>query len=438
MEKSYFHSVTLDKDKCMGCTNCIKRCPTEAIRVRNGKAQIIKERCIDCGECIRVCPYHAKKAVTEPFDNIYNYEYKIALPAPSLYGQFNQLDDINIVLNGLKKIGFDDVYEVARAAEIVTIASKDLMFQKKLEYPIISSACPAVVRLIRVRFPNLIKHLLPVLSPMEVAAKLAKKEAHKKTGLPTEKIGAFFITPCAAKVTATKEPLGQEESCVDGAISISDVYMKLARAMSKIDNPEKLARSGLKGVGWANSGGEAYAFGQDEYIAVDGIDNVIKVLEALENEQLPKVKFIEAGACIGGCVGGPITVENGFVAETKIKLLTKTLTSYETEKELPCIDIEDISFSKDIEYMPVMKLDSDICEAMKKMDKLESIYNSLPKLDCGSCGSPSCRALAEDIVRGEGKEMDCVYKLRERIFEFTREAMDIQENISDVRNNDDN
>ena len=430
MEKTYFHSVTLDAEKCKGCTNCIKRCPTEAIRVRNGKAQIIKERCIDCGECIRVCPYRAKKAVTDPFDKIHNYKYKIALPAPSLYGQFNQLKDINIVLNGLKEIGFDDVYEVARAAEIVTIATKDLMFQKKLNYPVISTACPAVVRLIRVRFPNLISHLLPLLSPMEVAAKLAKKEAIEKTGIKEEEIGAFFISPCAAKATVIKDPLGQGKSSVDGAISIADVYMRLVPAMNKLTKVERLARAGLKGVGWANSGGEAYALGHDEYIAVDGIDNVIKVLEGLENEQLPQVKFIEAGACIGGCVGGPLAVENGFVAETKIKLLTKTLTSYETEKEFPCIDIEDISFNKDIEHLPVMKLDSDMAEAIKKMDKIECIYNSLPKLDCGSCGAPSCRALAEDIVCGDGKEMDCVYKLRERVFAFAREAVDIRENIT--------
>ena len=64
------HSVQLDKEKCKGCTNCIKTCPTQAIRVRNGKAKIIKSKCIDCGECIRVCPYHAKKAITDNFDKI--------------------------------------------------------------------------------------------------------------------------------------------------------------------------------------------------------------------------------------------------------------------------------------------------------------------------------------------------------------------------------
>ncbi len=88
--ETYFHSVRLDKDKCKGCTNCIKHCPTEAIRVRGGKAQIIPERCIDCGECIRVCPYHAKIAFTDPFSDIGRFKHKIALPAPSLYGQFKK------------------------------------------------------------------------------------------------------------------------------------------------------------------------------------------------------------------------------------------------------------------------------------------------------------------------------------------------------------
>ena len=86
-EKKTFHSVRLEKEKCRACTNCLKRCPTEAIRVRGGRAHIIDERCIDCGECIRVCEYHAKIAVTDPLSSISRFRYKLALPAPSLYGQ---------------------------------------------------------------------------------------------------------------------------------------------------------------------------------------------------------------------------------------------------------------------------------------------------------------------------------------------------------------
>ena len=114
---SYFHSVTLDKEKCQGCTNCIKRCPTEAIRVRSGKAKIIKERCIDCGECIRVCPYHAKLAVTDGFERLKEFKYNIALPAPSFYGQFRYVDDRNKVLTAFTMAGFNSVFEVAKGAE---------------------------------------------------------------------------------------------------------------------------------------------------------------------------------------------------------------------------------------------------------------------------------------------------------------------------------
>ena len=255
----FYHSVTLNEEKCVGCTNCIKRCPTEAIRVRGGKAVIASERCIDCGECIRICPHHAKRARHSHLSQLSDFTYTIALPAPSLYGQFNNLDDIDYVLTGLKEMGFDDVFEVSRAAELVSEATRKLMDAGALKRPVISSACPAVVRLIRVRFPDLCDHVLPLKSPMETAAAMAKRDAVKKTGLPPQQIGCFFLTPCPAKVTDIEMPLGIEKSQVDGAIAISEVFPELSHKMDHLEKVEPLANSGVIGVGWSTSGGEAAA-----------------------------------------------------------------------------------------------------------------------------------------------------------------------------------
>jgi len=68
--ESRFHSVALLEEKCKGCTNCIKRCPTEAIRVREGKAVINAARCIDCGECVRTCENHAKIIIANSLEDL--------------------------------------------------------------------------------------------------------------------------------------------------------------------------------------------------------------------------------------------------------------------------------------------------------------------------------------------------------------------------------
>jgi iron only hydrogenase large subunit-like protein len=435
--EKYYHSVTLDKEKCRGCTNCIKRCPTEAIRVRDGKARIIGERCIDCGECIRVCPYHAKVALTDPLDSIYEFPYRIALPAPTLYGQFKNTD-ITAILIGLKELGFDDVFEVARGADYVSAFVKEAMKDKERKKPAISSACPAIVRLIQVRFPELIDNIINIESPMEIAARLAKKEFSRKKGVKEEDIGAFFITPCAAKMTSIRNPIGIERSWVDGAISILEIYGPLYNKIANLKNDEDLLQTASPyGILWANSGGESSSLGVDNYLAVDGIQNVIRVLEEIEDDKLTDLEFFEGLACSGGCVGGPLVFENGFVAKNRIRKLAEKAKGEDLSTEEVMYTKEKIQwyFEKEILPKPVMKLDDDITLAMKKMEAIERIYEGLPGLDCGSCGSPSCRTHAEDIVRGYASEMDCVFKLREKVKELAQQMIEISEKIPGGKTN---
>ena len=430
--QEFFHSVTLDTDKCKGCINCIKRCPTEAIRVRNKKAYIMPERCIDCGECIRVCPHHAKKAIFDGLDVINKFEYVIALPAPSLMAQFNNLEDVDIVLSALLKFGFNSVFEVAKAAEIVSAETRRLMKEGKLEKPVISSACPAVTRLIRVRFPSLIDHVLPLNAPIEVAARLAKKEAMEKTGLPYEKIGAVFISPCPAKVTATKMPIGTEKSEVDAVIAVREIYPKLFPLMRAIDEEEPLisTEAGRIGLSWGSSSGEASGLINDNYLAADGIENVIRVLEDLEDEKFQDVDFIELNACSGGCVGGVLNVENPYVAKTKLKRIRKNLPVSQNHIETESPDIANaINWDTSLEYVPVMKLDEDMRVAMEKMAQIEKIVDKLEGLDCGACGAPSCRALAEDVVRGLASTDDCIYNFNSNVKNLIKNMQKIEDYI---------
>lgn len=447
----YFHSVHLLEDKCKGCVNCIKRCPTEAIRVRDGKAHIIEARCIDCGECVRICPNQAKTVVADSLAGLKNYKFNVALPAPAIYSQFREGTQPEQVIATLRSIGFDHVVDVAFGADLVGVKIREAIEKPSTIRPWISSACPAVVRLIQVRFPNLVEHVLPVISPMRAAAKIAKLQVHRDFDIPNERIGIWFITPCPGKVSAINEPAGYEDAIISGAIPISEVYPLLREKL--IRDPAEVERltSGLHhgtglGVGWARSGGENQGIASGRQIAVDGIHSVIQILEDVERGKLSDIDYIEAQACIGGCVGGVLTVENPFITRRRIRLLAQTEHPEPVEGEHVAEHPElvegrgafaeemlrhDDWFKHDcpLEPRPTLKLDDDMATAMRKMEQMERILESLPGLDCGSCGAPNCQALAEDVVRGLATEMDCVFKLRERVRQLASEMFELSEKV---------
>jgi len=481
-----FHSVRLDSDKCVGCTTCLKKCPTEAIRVRKGKAHIIDERCIDCGECIRTCPHGAKKAISDPLSIISSYRLKIALPAPSLYGQFEERFSVDQILGALLDIGFDEVYEVAEAAEMVTASTRKLLASVLADaagrekgraegpktaqpvLPLISSACPAVVKLIQVRFPSLIPNLVPLLPPVEVAARVVKEKLHAGE----EGVGVFLISPCAGKVTTVRAPVGYAASSLDGAIGIKDIYLPLRTALAKraaadakaaaaakaaganaaadmkagavmkgpaaanagaglsacgaIPEPtQRLARAGSMGIEWARTEGETDALGEKRSMSVDGISSVISVLEALENGKLKDLSYIEALACPAGCLGGPLTVENPYIARTRIRNRGADLPRKALPRSFSAPD--NLGRTEDIKPRAAMLLNPDMLKAMLMLEEIEQLASTLPGLDCGSCGAPTCRALAEDIIRGKAVETDCVFKLRESVRDLASKLLALEQ-----------
>lgn len=424
-----FHSVRLMSERCQGCVNCTKRCPTEAIRIRGGKAYITSSRCIDCGECIRNCPGHAKTAVTDEIADLKKYKYNIALPAPSLYGQFNAETPVRAILSGLLKLGFDEVFEVAHGAEIVSLAIRDYLKRSDIPRPAISSACPAVVRLIQVKFPELINHIVPFDAPVEVAARLARAEAERLTGLKSENIGIWFITPCPAKMTAVYQPLGTEKSSISGAIAISKIYHDLFKVVTA-DRQDARRQASWVGVGWAIPGGETAAIGVDNMLVVHDINHVASALEQVALGKLKDVDYIEVLACAGGCVGGALNVENHYVAGYRMKQrIAKKKTLDPKYGIMPRSDYSEFELGvagrRAIEPKPALRLDADISKAMSKIEIMDATLKSLPGLDCGSCGSPNCKALAEDIAQGRASLTDCVFILRNKVRDLAYEMVNL-------------
>lgn len=422
-----FHSVYLDKDKCLGCTNCLRSCPTGAIRIRNGKARIIETKCIDCGECIRVCPHYAKKAKTDSLDVIADYAYKVAIPAPSLLGQFKQKNSIARILSALKDQGFDEIVEVATGAELVGQAIRLEIEKDDYPKPMISSACPAVAKLIQIRFPELTENINRLTAPMGLTARLTRKRLAEEKGLKNEEIGIFFITPCAAKATEVKNenPDEDEFSVINGAISFKDIYSSMIASMKKVNVDESIHNSTAEGFSWAVSGGESKYIPDKRVMHVDGIASVIRILDEIDCEKLDDIDFFEGLACIGGCVGGCLAVENNFVAKMNLEERARDEKQNVDHK----IDASYVKALYDsgimhnsVKYEPrkLKPLDENVGKAIQKMKEIEALEARLPGLDCGSCGAPGCRALAEDIVMGNANEMDCVFVLKDRVLELSR------------------
>ncbi len=406
----YKHSVSLDASRCKGCITCLKRCPTEAIRIKDCRAVIDPALCIDCGQCIMTCPHKAKKAVSDKLSDIpFKEKYVIALPAPALYGQFANLDDADYILQGLLDLGFNHVYEVARAAELVTELTRAYLKRDDIVKPVISSACPVVTRLISLRFPFLLDNLIPILPPMEIAGQIAKNEAlERHPDLKPQDIVTVFISPCTAKTSYVKNGFAGEKSSVDYVVQMNDVYFELLGVMKKQTTPSPVSRTGMVGMSWAVSSGEASALLNDRYLAADGIENIIKVLDELETGNFPYVDYIELNACSSGCVGGVLTVENPYLAKVKIQNLKRYLPVMMNRYPKEDTAFIPEKYSHTTPDLPQKKPTVDRAAAMDIMKHAQEIYATLPEFDCGACGSPNCRTFANDVANGNANITDCV------------------------------
>jgi iron only hydrogenase large subunit-like protein len=256
---------------------------------------------------------------------------------------------------------------------------------------------------------------VPLDVPREVTAREVKKRLPTKLGLKPEDIGIIYVAPCPAKIVSIKQPVEKTRTWFDGVVSIKDVYSVLLPhvvAIKETFDLSQVPEDFSFNAGWATLGGITRAVQMENWLAVSGLDHVMRILDDIENSRLRNVDFVEALACMLGCIGGSLNVENPYVARTNS---IKQRFKYEDPIK---VDDEEIERKLKKRYYflgnpvlprPTKYFDTDLETSIKRMKERERVYQKLRQTDCGCCGAPTCLAFAEDFVRGEAKLTDCIF-----------------------------
>ena len=410
----FYHAHKIETELCNGCMKCMRSCPTQAIRIKNGKAVMSEELCIDCGICLSVCPSGAVVPISDPVTEIADFKYKVIVPTNVLYAQFDSSIHPYIINLALKELGFDEVVNPSRSSSKLSMALVKYMENYRGRLPLISTHCPAVLRLIQVKYPDLVELVVQLNVPREVAAQEIRETFPSRLGLKPEDIGIIYIAPCPAKIISIKQPAEKAESWYNGALSINDVYSLLVPhviAIKERFDKREIPDDFFFNTGWATLGSVARSVIHEKWLAVSGLDHVMKIFDDIENSRLRNIDFVEAMSCMLGCLSGPFSVENPYIARTNN---IKQKARYETPV---CIDDKEIFeklekgyyfIKKPILPRPTQYFDTDLVTSIKRLKERDRVFKRLPKIDCGCCGAPTCIAFAEDFVRGQVKLNECI------------------------------
>jgi Na+-translocating ferredoxin:NAD+ oxidoreductase RNF subunit RnfB len=423
------HSFKIDHTLCQGKMACMRVCPTQAIRVKKGKAELLSELCIDCGSCLTACPTGAISATTRPLKEVWDFKYKVAVPSPVLFSQFPPDVSPGNIIEGLKTLGFDAVWPFVIEVPLINRAIRDYVEKWKGRYPLISSSCPVVVRLIQVSYPEMVEQLVPILPPRELAGRHVKLRYSEKLGISKDEVAAVYVTSCQAKITLIADPAERVKSNLDGAISFSDVYNGvLATTYEKKEKDQKLLSENLlhgkEMLQWSLSRGQEDNLHDYRYMSLTGLSNIIRAFDDIEKGKLRNIDFLECYACWSGCTGGNLTIDNFYLSGRKLQRLIAELperdpwVEAEVEKRYPNEDF--FIIKPPLLPIPIKGNRGSLKERIKRRQQAETLLAALPGLNCGLCGAPNCKTLALDIASDEAQKTDCIFFSKDRLAMLTK------------------
>ena len=396
--------ITLNRNSCKNCYKCIRNCQVKSIKFSGNQASVVKNECILCGHCYVVCPQNAKEIVSDMEKVkvlLEQNEHVVVSLAPSFIANYNGVK-INAMKAALKKLGFYDVEETAIGAGLVKLEYEDYLDEVKPNI-FITSACHSVNLLIQKYYPDLLGCLAPIISPMQAHA-LDIRQRIKDAKV-------VFIGPCIAK----KDEAEHYQGYVDAVLTYEELSKWLDKEGIKLEN-SLVDDLGFKSRFFPTTGGIIRSLSRKNddyhYIAIDGVENCINVLEDISKGNLNNC-FIEMSSCVGGCINGPI-MEKHHKRPLRDYL---EVVNYAKDQDLDLIRLDKSLYRK--EFLSIKKKyeypsDLQIEEILKQMGK-SSIDD---ELNCGSCGYNTCREKAVAIFQGKANISMCLPFLKERAESF--------------------
>jgi Fe-S-cluster-containing hydrogenase component 2 len=408
--------IRYDKATCIGGASCLKVCPTLAIRIKNSKAVRKEDLCIGCGECIRVCQEAAVTAATTNIDRLNKDEISVALVTPVLYAQFP----------GVRALGFQHTVDMSYFLEMFQYATEEFIVRNRTSrqspWPLISPVCPVVIRLIAFKFPSLMPNVLPLLRPVDLMARDVKQRIIKEYGVTEDKVNLYYINPCPTKRAPVQQAPAAKKRGSSFALGINDIYADLLHQIEHMQDADQVPYANKirfdfeychtgNGPMWGMSGGEITDMNIDNSLAVSGLDETITYLQKIEMGLFSNLEYIELRTCREGCLGGPLTAIDKYLAKSSvikmIKMLGrgrrlslgKILRQYEAGKFLTDKDPEKLIQLFGSRTKPM---------SIETLQKVDEILERIKGHDCSVCGAPTCRTFAEDVVKGEASLDECL------------------------------
>lgn len=399
--------IKLTEKSCQDCYKCIRNCQTKAIRYSDGHAEILQEECIDCGECVVACPRHGnfvENDLAMVKRQMRAGQRLVASVDPSFIAEFD-VSRIEDLREAMAQLGFFAVEEMAVGAEIVSREYERIMMAEETDV-LISSVCPSINQLICKYYPDMLKYLAPVASPMEVHCRRLRREYP----------GAFivYIGPCYARKREARET-----GCCDAVMMFSDLKEWLRDQAVVCRNSHTRTDKGIRARRFPRQDGIVKSMSRVlgwNRVSIDGVGDCIAALEEMRQRGASKV-FLEMTACAGSCVNGPAIRSNRY--ENRIHG-TVAVNSYAGEYDFGVTEPEPIrrAFTPD----PIQRVEPDEEAVERVLEKLNKATADTA-LNCGCCGYPTCREMASALCQGKAEMDMCLPYLHEQAERHSREVV---------------